>query len=88
MDDMKIRDLEKVFTMAKAQNIDVCVELTIPGKKAHEFILTLNDNLDYKLDYYKNNYNENLELTRCADVKIVNAFMFSFGKQNNQGFNL
>lgn len=76
---MNIRDLEKVFKEAIDHNTDVCIELTLPGRKINEFTIVLNGNLDYKLDYYKNNYNENLELLKCADIKIINAFIFVFG---------
>ncbi len=85
---MNKEDLKKMFKIAKDYNSDICIELTIPGRKAHEFIIVLNDNLDYKLDYYKENYDENLVLNRCADIKIVNAFGFVFGKQNRKGYNL
>ena len=73
-----------MFKIAKTYNSDICIELTIPGREAHEFIIVLNANLDYKLDYYNTNYDENLVLNRCSDIKIVNAFGFVFGKQNRE----
>ena len=76
---MNIKELEKVMNKAKDHNTDVCIELTIPGSEAHEYIIILNDNIDYKLDYYKNKYNNDLELIRCSDIKIVNAFGLVFG---------
>lgn len=79
---MNIKDLEEVFKIAKENNEDVCIELTVPGRRANEFIIILNDNLDYKLDYYKNNYTEELVLNRCEDIKIINIFSFTFGKEN------
>ncbi|MEG0577004.1 MAG: hypothetical protein RR500_04040 [Bacilli bacterium] len=80
---MCIKDLEKLFERAKQFNEDVCIELTIPGKKAHEFIIVLNDNLDYKLDYYKNSYTNELELKAFNEIKIVDAFAFVFGNKSN-----
>lgn len=79
---MDINDLNKIFKQATDTNTDVCIELTIPNRKSHEFIIILNDNLDYKLDYYTKNYTEDLILNRCADIKIVNAFAFVFGKSD------
>lgn len=76
---MNIKELGKVMNTAKDHNTDVCVELTIPGREAHEYIIILNDNIDYKLDYYKNNYNNDLELIRCNEIKILNAFGLVFG---------
>jgi len=75
-------DLKKMFKIAKTYNSDICIELTIPGREAHEFTIVLNANLDYCLDDYKNNYNENLELNTDINKIIVNAFGFVFGKQN------
>jgi hypothetical protein len=76
---MNIRDLEKVFKEAKDHNADVCIELTVPGRKANKFIIILNDNLDYELDYYKVNHNDRLEYNTDSRVKIINAFVFVFG---------
>ena len=66
-------DLEKMFKIAKETERDVCIELTVPTREASEFIVILNDNLDYKLMYYINNYTEDLELVRCREIKIISA---------------
>lgn len=66
-------DLEKMFKIAKETERDVCIELTVPTREANEFIVILNDNLDYKLDYYMKNYNDNLELERFTEIKILSA---------------
>ena len=59
-------DLEKIFKIARETGRDVC-------REASEFIVILNDNLDYKLDYYMKNYNDNLELERFTEIKILSA---------------
>ena len=66
-------DLEKMFKIAKETERDVCIELTVPTREASEFIVILNDNVDYKLDYYMKNYNDNLELERFTEIKILSA---------------
>ena len=66
-------ELKKVFEEAKQKTIDVIIELTVPTRIVPEYIIVMTDNLDYKLDYYMNNYNDNLELERCKDVKILSA---------------
>lgn len=71
---MNMQDLTHIFGIAKENNSDVCIELTVPGRTGSEFIIILNDNLDYKLNYYKDNYNDNLVLNRCEDIKILNSF--------------
>lgn len=70
---MKINELEKIFAEAKEKNKDVAVELTVPNQRETEIIITKNDNIDYKLMYYINNYTENLELVRYRDIKIISA---------------
>lgn len=67
------KDLEKIFKIAKETERDVCIELTVPTRETSEFIVILNDNLDYKLDYYMKNYNDNLELERFTEIKILSA---------------
>lgn len=75
---MNKEDLEKTFLIAKETERDVIIELTVPTREAHEFIVVLNKNLDYKLDYYRKNYNDNLELERFTDIKILNATIIDF----------
>ncbi|MGN1327603.1 MAG: hypothetical protein ACI4VQ_05995 [Clostridia bacterium] len=70
---MNKSDLEDIFKNAKERNSDVCIQLTVPTREASEFIIVLNDNLDYKLDYYLKNYNDNLELERFTEIKILDA---------------
>lgn len=70
---MKINELEKIFAEAKENRKDVAVELTVPNQRETEIIIVKNDNIDYKLMYYINNYTENLELVRCREIKILNA---------------
>jgi hypothetical protein len=71
-------ELEKMFTIAKQTDKDIIIELTVPTRDANEFIVVLNKNLDYKLDYYKKNYNDNLELERFTDIKILGIHLVDF----------
>ncbi len=70
---MNKEKLKKIFELAKDSNKDVAIELTVPTRTATEIIIVKNDNLDYKLGYYLNNYNDDLELNRCVDIKILSA---------------
>ena len=70
---MNKEKLKAVFEEAKQKTIDVILELTVPGREVSEYIIVISDNLDYKLDYYIKNYNDNLELERCNEVKILSA---------------
>lgn len=69
----KFQDLIDISIKAKEFNRDIALELTVPGQKATEIIIVKNENIDYKMDYYCKNYNENLELNRCKEVKILSA---------------
>lgn len=71
---MNKEQLQKMFDKAREENKDVALELTVPTRTATEIIIVKNGNLDYKLDYYMKNYNDNLELERCTDVKILSAY--------------
>lgn len=70
---MNKEKLKEIFEDAKRRTIDVILELTVPTRTASEYIIVVSDNLDYKLDYYMKNYNDNLELERCREVKILSA---------------
>ena len=70
---MDKQKLKEIFEEAKQKTIDVILELTVPTREVSEYIIVLTDNLDYKLDYYMKNYNDNLELERCTDVKILSV---------------
>lgn len=76
---MNRQNLIDVFIKAKECNRDVALELTVPGQKETEIIIVKVSNLDYKLDYYISNYNENLELNRCKDIRILNAEIVMWG---------
>lgn len=67
------QDLIDIAIKAKECNRDIALELTVPGQDATEIIIIKNENIDYKLDYYCKNYNEQLELNRCKDIKILSA---------------
>ena len=75
---MSIKELSKIFMKAKLEGKDVAVEITVPTKKATEVIIVRNPNLDYKLEYYKNNYTEKLVLNKCDKIKILNAKVIKY----------
>ena len=75
---MDKEQLRIIFDKAKTNNKDVVMELTVPTRKDTEIIIVKNGNLDYKLDYYIKNYNSDLELERCTDVKILSAYPISW----------
>ena len=66
--------LKKAFMKAKLEGLDIAIELTVPGRKDAEIIIVQYSNLDYKLSYYINNYDEQLVLNRCKDIKIINVY--------------
>lgn len=68
---MNIKDLQKKFEIAKDIGEDILIELTVPNSETSEFIVVQNDNLDTKLNYYLESYNENLELKRFTEIKII-----------------
>lgn len=54
------------------------VELTVPTREDTEIIIVKRGNLQYKLDYYIENYTEDLELKRCKDIKIINTELINW----------
>lgn len=76
---MNKEKLKEIFEIAKENKKDVAIELTVPTRKDTEIIIVKFGNLDYKLDYYLKNYNDKLELNRCAEVKILSAELVEWG---------
>lgn len=76
---MNKEKLKEIFEVAKENKKDIAVELTVPTRQDTEIIIVKFGNLDYKLDYYLKNYNDNLELNRCAEVKILSAELVEWG---------
>lgn len=75
-----IQELEDAFKTAKEVDADIAIELTVPTREETEFIIVKNGNLDYKLDYYKKAYTEDLVLERCSDIKILSVGIGSYNK--------
>lgn len=76
---MNKEKLKEIFKIAKENKKDVAIELTVPTREDTEIIIVKFGNLDYKLDYYLKNYNDKLELNRCAEVKILFAEFVEWG---------
>ena len=71
MPENKMNYLISLFEKAKYDSLDIALELTVPTCEDTEIIIVKNTNLDYKLNYYKESYNENLELKRFPEIKIL-----------------
>ena len=71
MSENKMKQLVSLFEKAKYDSLDIALELTVPTCEDTEIIIVKNANLDYKLNYYKESYNEDLELKRFPEIKIL-----------------
>lgn len=78
VDMLKKSDLKAIFDDAKQRTLDVLLELTLPEREEPEYIVVVTDNLDYKLDYYMANYDDNLELKHCPAIRIRSAMVIDF----------
>lgn len=66
------RNLEYCFSHAIADGANfVGVMIQLPNMSQPEVIINPIDNLPSKMEYYFNNYNDNLELIANPDVKII-----------------
>lgn len=75
---MNIQNLESLFNSAKKRKKDIQIELTVPGQVDTEVIIVKYSNLDYKWNYYKQNYNEDLTLKRCDKIRMLNVKLLNF----------
>lgn len=67
------QELIDAFKKAEEYEQDVAVELTVPNCIATEIIIVKNANLKNKLQYYLDNYDEELKLKRCSLIQIINV---------------
>lgn len=75
---MKKENLISVFETAILMKNDIAVEITVPGQKTSEVIVTRAENLENKLEFYKKAYDENGVHCMNKEVKIVNAWCVNF----------
>lgn len=68
---MNKEHLAREFEIAKETDSDLAIELTVPDSDVTEVIIVKNGNLDYKLNYYNENYNDDLELIRFPEIRIT-----------------
>ena len=77
---MKKENLISIFNTAILMKNDIAVEVTVPGQKTTEVILTRAENLENKLAFYKKAYDEDGVHCMNKDVRIVGAWCVNFFK--------
>lgn len=75
---MNKEKLKKVFDIAKENKLDVAVELTLPDREEPEIIIVKNSNLDYKLEYYLNVYDDELRHMANSKIQMINVYQIDF----------
>lgn len=78
VDIMNKEKLKKVFDIAKENKLDVAVELTLPDREEPEIIIVKNSNLDYKLEYYLNVYDDELRHIANSKIQMINVYQIDF----------
>lgn len=73
---LTIDNLEKCFNKAKDFDFLVGVLIEMEGFQKPEVIINLPENIESKLEYYKNTYDENLNHKYAKGIKIVG---FTYG---------
>lgn len=67
----KISDLEFIIKQAIKTKVNVGVFIEMPGFESPEIIVNPVENLEKKLEYYKNTYDENLNHKHAEGIKII-----------------
>jgi uncharacterized protein involved in tolerance to divalent cations len=67
----KISDLEFIIKTAMKTKQSVGVFIEMPGFESPEIIINPVENLEKKLEYYKNTYDENLKHKYAEGIKII-----------------
>lgn len=67
--------LENEMKKAIKEKKAFAVSVSVPNCVKPEIIINPWENLEYKLDYYKKAYNDNLELVHNNEIKIIDFGM-------------
>lgn len=67
----KMSELEFVIKTAIITKQSLGLIIEMPGFESPEIIINPFENLEKKLEYYKNTYNENLEHKNAKGIKII-----------------
>lgn len=83
---MNKNDLINIFELAQSIGEDIYVATTLPGQIELDYTITKNANLDYKLNWYCNHFDDegiNLQnnLIQIVDAGCIN-FDFQKEKEN------
>lgn len=81
---MKKENLMSIFDTAILMENDIAVEITVPGQKTTDVIVTRKENLENKLEFYKKAYDENGVHCMNSEVKIVDAWCINFFEMYDQ----
>lgn len=76
--DLDKNELKKFFENAISTGRDVCVEVKAPKKNFSEYIVTKNEDLKDKLDYYLENFDDDLCSKDGNDIRIHEILLFHF----------
>lgn len=63
-------ELEHAISRAKESNLHLGIYVSVPNCDYDELIMNHPDNLESKLEYYKNSYNEDLTLKARPSIKM------------------
>ena len=77
---MDKQNLVDTFNKAKEQKKDIAIWVTVPTRNKPEIIIVDRHNLQYKLDYYLNAYDEQLKLKTFSEIRILDVKIFDLGK--------
>lgn len=77
-DAMTKEKLESVFDECRKNGVPICVAVKLPDMKENELIINPPDNFDKKIEYYRNNYDDNLRHKNGSGVEIVDALPIEF----------
>lgn len=75
MDISTMEDLQTVFNTAKRTNLELGLYITVPGSNKEEIVINPPENLDYKLEYYKKSYNNDLTLKAFNQIRITKVMV-------------
>lgn len=81
---MKKENLMSIFDTAILMKNDIAVEITVPGQKTTDVIVTRKENLENKLEFYKKAYDENGFHCMNSEIKIVDAWCINFFEMYDQ----
>jgi len=71
---MKKKDFMNILELAKHNEIGIAVAISMPWLPSEEIIINPPENVQEKIDYYQQAYDDDMKLNMNENIRVIGAF--------------